>query len=77
MPCTALHVPLYLGLLLLPEASVAVQSGIRYTLNLFFIVHVGLHLLLRNHSLNEFGSAFSWALISGAGFCGALDVLVN
>jgi len=35
---------------------------------------VGLHVVFRNHPENRFRSAFSWALILGAGACGALDL---
>jgi hypothetical protein len=72
---TALHVPLYLllfnGLFANPAPDPALIRG----LDLFFIVHVVLHLLFRKHPENRFTSAFSWLLIAGAGLCGLLDLL--
>jgi len=45
-------------------------------LDIFFIVHVGLHLLFRDHPDYHFHTAFSWFLIIGAGVAGALDLLL-
>lgn len=45
-------------------------------LDVFFIVHVGLHLLFINHPEHRFRSAFSWTLILGAGVSGAIDLLL-
>jgi hypothetical protein len=44
-------------------------------LEFFFIVHVLLHLAYGRHPEYRFGSAFSLALILGAGALGALDLL--
>jgi hypothetical protein len=41
----------------------------------FFVVHVALHMIFRNHPENRFGSALSWALIAGAGICGLVDLV--
>jgi len=41
----------------------------------FFIIHAFLHIFLRNLPDNRFRSAFSWALIAGAGIFGAIDLL--
>ena len=73
---TALHVPLYgllLWALLSPDASAPVING----LDIFCIVHVGLHMIFRNHRHNQFQSWFSWALILGAGLAGAVDLLAS
>jgi hypothetical protein len=42
----------------------------------FFVVHVALHVVFRNHPENRSGSAFSWALIAGAGACGLADLVI-
>ncbi|WP_407690817.1 DUF6713 family protein [Rubrobacter tropicus] len=46
-------------------------------LDAFFVVHVVLHMVFRNHPENRSGSPFSWALILGAGACGTADLLVS
>ncbi|GAC1554295.1 MAG: hypothetical protein NVS2B7_30240 [Herpetosiphon sp.] len=72
---TALHGPLYVLLLwrlLSPGGSMFIING----LDSFCILHVGLHVVFRNHRHNHFRSWFSWALILGAGLAGALDLLV-
>lgn len=68
----ALHVPIYALLLL---GLLGANNALIFWLDLFFIVHVVLHVVFRNHPENRFGSAFSWALILGAGVFGAIDVL--
>jgi hypothetical protein len=42
----------------------------------FFVVHLALHVLFRNHPENRFGSAFSWSLIAGSGACGLVDLVL-
>ena len=68
------HVPLYallfLGLLGGAAASRAVIVG----LDAFFVVHVVLHRVSPNHPENRFRSAFSRALVLGAGACGVVDL---
>jgi hypothetical protein len=46
-------------------------------LNIFFIIHVGLHLLFLMHKKNEFKDWISWTIISGAGFFGFLDLILS
>jgi hypothetical protein len=46
-------------------------------LNIFFIIHVGLHLLFLMHKKNEFKDWISWTIISGAGFFGLLDLILS
>jgi hypothetical protein len=73
---TALHVPLYALLLwglLSPGASASIING----LDIFCMVHVGLHVVFHNHRHNHFRSWFSWALILGAGLAGAIDLLAS
>jgi len=73
---TALHVPLYALLfwgLVVGGASGRLITG----LDAFFVVHLILHIVLRNHPENRFGSRFSRALFVGAGVCGAIDLLIG
>ena len=73
---TVLHVSLYALLLwglLSPAASTSIING----LDIFCVVHIGLHVIFRNHHHNHFRSWFSWALILGAGLAGAIDLLAR
>lgn len=74
---TALHIPLYILLLwgLFPGGAV-INSALVAGLDIFCIIHVGLHLLFINHPENRFNNPFSWILILGAGLAGGLDLLV-
>jgi hypothetical protein len=74
---TALHVPLYVVLLLGLCTSSGLNLGLARGLNIFFIIHVFLHLLLLRNPKNQFISAFSWFLIVGAGVAGLLDLVIG
>lgn len=75
---TAAHVPLYVLLLwALGPADAAVRAGFIIGLDLFCIVHLGLHLAFRRHPAHAFRDRLSWALIAGAGLCGALDLALR
>ncbi len=50
--------------------------GLVVGLDVFFIVHVFLHLIFYNHPENRFRSVFSYVLIFGAGMFGAVDLLL-
>lgn len=73
---TALHVPLY-ALLLWGLLGGGVNRGLIFGLDAFFVVHVVLHLSFIRHPEYRFRSVFSWALILGAGACGAADLLAS
>lgn len=76
---TAAHVPL-LALLLAGLTRVepsAGRSALETGLDLFFVVHLLLHILFLKHPQNQFTSLFSWALIAGAGVCGLADLLLR
>jgi len=73
---TALHVPLYAVLLWGLFESGDLNRGLVVGLDLFLVAHLALHVLLRNLAENLFRSAFSWAVILGAGLCGAIDLLL-
>jgi len=73
----ALHVPIYVLLFVGLFGREGASDALIFGLNLFFIVHVVLHVIFRNHPENRFGSAFSWALILGAGACGVVDLVIS
>jgi len=73
---TAIHVPLYLLLL----SALYGQNGLNPSpvigLDIFFIIHVFLHVLFLRHPKNQFISVFSWIIILGAGIAGLIDIIV-
>lgn len=70
------HLPLFYFLLLglSLENELAVYRFVK-GLNIFFIVHTGLHILFLRHPNNEFKDWMSWSFILGAGSCGILDLI--
>ena len=76
MAFTALHVPIYALLLALLFGGGGASSAVIVGIDAFFIIHVALHVVFRNHPENRFGSAFSWSLIAGAGVCGLVDLVL-
>ena len=68
---TIVHIPLYLGLYWGLRTNPATWI---HGLDIFFLIHLGLHLLFLLHPKNQFKDAFSWAIIAGAGAAGALDL---
>ena len=69
-----LHVPLLFALL----GAVAAGPGATLVaaLDVFFILHLGLHLLFLRHPRNEFRDALSWTLIVGTAVSGGIDLLL-
>ncbi len=74
---TSLHVPIYALLFVGLFGGDGKNNALIAGLDAFFIIHVVLHVILRNHPENHFRSAFSWSLILGAGACGVLDLAVS
>lgn len=74
---TAVHIPLYLVLLLALFGQNGINSGLIMGFDIFFIIHVFLHLLFLRHSKNQFTSIFSWIIILGAGVAGLLDLVAG
>ena len=73
----ALHVPLYALLLFGLIGGEGESRALIVGLDAFFVVHVVLHWVFRDHPENRFGSAFSWVLILGTGACGVADLLFS
>ena len=73
---TGLHVPLYVLLFVLALGFAGPDTGTTMVmaLDVFVMVHVGLHLLFLSHPRNEFRSLFSWCLIVAAGVAGGIDL---
>lgn len=70
------HIPLFLFLFLglFKEGG---NEQLIFGLDVFFIVHVFLHILFLKHKRNEFRDWISWMFIAGAGLFGALDLMLN
>ena len=71
-----LHVPLYSLLLWGILGGGEAGSVLIVVLDVFFVVHLALHVFLRNLPENRFGSVFLWTLILGAGAFGGLDLML-
>ncbi|MBK8022655.1 MAG: hypothetical protein IPK19_14790 [Chloroflexi bacterium] len=68
----AAHVPLFVVIL----ASL-MSSGLQIGLDIFLIVHAGLHLLLRDHPLIRFNTWDSQLWIFGAALSGAAHLVMR
>ena len=74
---TALHVPMYALLLWGLYGGGDVNHKLIIGLDIFFVVHVLLHVIFYNHPENRFRSVFSYALIFGAGMFGVVDLFLS
>jgi hypothetical protein len=74
---TLAHIPLYLLLFWGLFGPNGINQGVVRALDIFFIVHVLLHLLFLRHPQNGFRSAASWLIILGAGVAGLLDLVAG
>jgi hypothetical protein len=71
----AAHIPLFMWLF----RALAQETGraqLIFGLDVFFMVHFGLHVLFLWHPKNEFKDWVSWGIIVGAGVCGGVDLVV-
>lgn len=72
---TALHVLLYLLVFWGLYGQNGLNPGLIMGLDIFFIIHVFLHVLFLKHPKNQFKSVFSWVIILGAGIAGLIDII--
>jgi hypothetical protein len=52
------------------------DASIQYGLNIFFIIHLGLHIFFLKHPKNEFKDIWSWIPIIGAAVFGGLSLII-
>ncbi len=74
---TALHIPLYLVIFWGLYSANGLNHNVIKGLDIFFIVHIFLHLLLLKNPKNQFRSVFSWVIILGSGIAGSLDLILS
>ena len=70
---TILHIPLFL--VIFYGLKTNQEQTIKW-LDIFFIIHIGLHLLLLKNKNNPFKSIFSWIIILLTGLFGILDLVL-
>ena len=70
-----LHIPLFFFVFWQLKHSQDLEVFIK-GVDIFMIVHVGLHIVFLKHKNNEFKDWISWTIIMGAGLCGLLDLMV-
>jgi hypothetical protein len=73
---TLAHIPLFC-LMLWSLFGTGTNEGLMRGLDIFFIVHVGLHILFLKHPENRFTTPLSWGIILLTGVCGALDLYLT
>lgn len=72
---TALHIPLYVALLMGLAAEWADRPGdLRAGFDVFAIIHLGLHIAYTRHPENAFSGPLSWSLIAGSAIAGGVDL---
>lgn len=76
---TLAHIPLYILLLvgLSSEINAGGKGKLMLGLDCFMVIHLSLHMLLRNRPHNEFKTVFSWLIIVGAAISGAIDAAIH
>lgn len=67
------HIPLFF---ILRFQLAGADNSFITGMNIFFILHMLLHLLYLRHKKNEFKDAISWLLIAGNGICGLLALWI-
>jgi hypothetical protein len=73
---TMAHIPLF-SLVFWKLQTQTPNHNLIWGLDLFFIIHIGLHILFLKHPKNQFTSFLSWFIIIGAGLFGALDMYLG
>jgi hypothetical protein len=74
---TVLHVALYLLLFRGIFDKNGINQNLVIGLDIFFIIHIFLHVIYFWHPKNQFKSVFSWIIILGAGIAGLLDMFTK
>jgi hypothetical protein len=69
------HLPLF-GWLFLVLSNTNQHKNLISGLSVFFIIHMGLHLLFLKHPKNEFKDWISWTIIAGAAIFGFLELFI-
>jgi len=72
-----LHFPLYWALFANLHHGNGLNLGLVKGLDIFFGVHVLLHVLFLRHPKNKFTGLFSWVIILGGGLAGVLDLVLR
>ncbi len=73
-----LHLPfLILIFWILTQASVSSQFSFQVIVDIFLIIHLGLHLLFRDHEHNRFSGKFSKGIIQSMAFFGFAHLCLN
>uniref|UniRef100_UPI0032166640 DUF6713 family protein n=1 Tax=uncultured Draconibacterium sp. TaxID=1573823 RepID=UPI0032166640 len=68
------HVPIF-GWLLWQLTNSSNNDMLRTGIDVFLLIHLGLHLLFLKNKRNEFKDWISWTIIAGAGICGVADLI--
>jgi len=70
---TLLHVPLFIVIFwFLSRPNQLIYFWFQLVVDIFLVVHLGLHLLFRNHPANAFTTSFSKRLIEGMALLGLI-----
>jgi hypothetical protein len=68
---TLLHVPLFILIFwFLSRPPQPIYFWFQLVIDIFLVIHLGLHLLFRNHPANAFDNPFSMGLIAGMALLG-------
>lgn len=69
----AAHLPLYVLLFWGIWGDHGNATEVMKGMDIFFVAHLGAHILMKNHPKNLFKGWLSWTFIIGAGVAGAWD----
>ncbi|MBT7070925.1 MAG: hypothetical protein HN975_08550 [Anaerolineae bacterium] len=75
---TLLHLPFLLLIFwFLTQATAPSQFSFQVIVDIFLIIHLGLHLLFRDHEHNRFSGKFSKGIIQSMAFFGLAHLCLN
>ena len=73
-----LHLPLYCALIwALVDGGSQADGAVPVGLDIFYVLHAGAHIVLRNVTRNAFRGQTSWVFILGAAFCGIAHLILT